>query len=524
MLFVAPLAPVAVADATAETAPAPAPRDPTTGQLLPQTDATGQPLSRRDATGQPLVQKDETGQVLPTPEDEETPIQRPDSLIRQLNGAFGAEERERLRDALVGGHDWRAQFAVVEGYNTNVFQTQNVLNGPGIPHPSAFTGADAGIEWLTWTSPHDQQTFRFQVRGQHYEPLNGDQISDDGSLIGSFSGQFMLSQRTYVIGSVMGTVTSSNSAQVSDGPLFLVDPTSLQRTYTLESARVGIVHELSPRWRVRAGADVELSTTLHDLPIRIDATHEIDHHGLDYVSPGVDLGVFHDFGEADVGTALVRYEPTYIAFLINPSATPPAYNGYTTVEVGEATVGWIHGFSERLRSWATAGLTIASAPPLGTDTRPIESPVFGEELSYSSKEWLTVLGLSYSYGSPNPRLGFGPGVGATFTMQGRPYPHGDWRKLSVLGTLSAGRSVFLETDTTLSRLTYLGDSFEIRYGVNKWLGILGGYSGRWVVFEGASSYPSLLRHVVFLGLSGYFSSDQSLPTIDTFSSPITPPS
>jgi hypothetical protein len=54
--------------------------------------------------------------------------------------------------------------------------------------------------------------------------------------------------------------------------------------------------------------------------------------------------------------------------------------------------------------------------------------------------------------------------------------------------------------------------------------LLGGYQGRWIVFEGADDYPSLLRHVVFFGISGYLSNDRTLPTLETFSSPVTPPS
>jgi hypothetical protein len=298
----------------------------------------------------------------------------------------------------------------------------------------------------------------------------------------------------------------------------------VQRVYTLETARLGVVHELSPTWRWVSGADVEVSTTIRDVPVALSSTQFINHQGLDYVTPAVDTAVFHDFDEANVGTAMVRYEPTYIAFLLNATTNPPTYNGYTTVQIGEASVGWIHAFSERLRSWTTVGATVSSAPPFDTDKRPIESPLVSEELTFTTRNWLTVLGVSYAYGSANPRLGFGPSASAALTMQGVPYPHGDWKKFSVLASASANRSVFLESETELSRLTFLAESVEFRYDVNRWLGLLGGYQGRWVVFEGADDYPSLLRHVVFFGISGYLSNDRTLPTLETFSSPVTPPS
>jgi hypothetical protein len=87
----------------------------------------------------------------------------------------------------------------------------------------------------------------------------------------------------------------------------------------------------------------------------------------------------------------------------------------------------------------------------------------------------------------------------------------------------ANRSVFEEAPGALSRLSFVEGSAELRYGVNRWLGLVAGYDGRYAAFEGADLFPSLLRHVVFVGLSGYLASDRSLPTLDTFTSPIKPP-
>jgi hypothetical protein len=83
--------------------------------------------------------------------------------------------------------------------------------------------------------------------------------------------------------------------------------------------------------------------------------------------------------------------------------------------------------------------------------------------------------------------------------------------------------VFEEEVGAYSRLSFVEGSAELRYGVNRWLGVIAGYDGRYAVFEGADAYPSLTRHIVYLGLSGYFASDRTLPTLDTFVSPIKPP-
>jgi len=491
------------------------------------TDTSGAPptppVVARDDTGQPIVPTDDAGQIAVPPVEDESAA-RADSFLRNGKGLMLDEnERERLRDGLLGGHDWRMQIALIEGYNSNVIQTQEVINGPATRHPSPFTGVDASAEWLSWTSIHDQQTLRIQVRGQHYTPLDGYDQPDDGSVNGGWNGQFTLAPRTYVQGRALATVSTVNSARLSDGPLFQIDPSTVQRAYTIETARLAIVHELSPRWRWITGADVEVSTTIRDTPIQLSPTQIIAHRGLDYVVPGIDTGLFHDLGPADIGSLTLRYDPTYIAFLVNFDRIPPVYNGYTTVEAGEIDLAWVHAFNDRFRSAATVGAVATSAPPLDPDTRPIESPVLSEELSYIGNYWLITGALTYSYGSANPRLGFGPSAGASMTMQGVPFPHGAWRNLSMVVIGLANRSVFEEAPGALSRLSFVEGSAELRYGVNRWLGLVAGYDGRYAAFEGADLFPSLLRHVVFVGLSGYLASDRSLPTLDTFTSPIKPP-
>ena len=75
----------------------------------------------------------------------------------------------------------------------------------------------------------------------------------------------------------------------------------------------------------------------------------------------------------------------------------------------------------------------------------------------------------------------------------------------------------------MTRLSFTAASAEFRYSVNTWLGLLGGYDVRYAVFEGQGALPSLLRHVVFLGLSGFFTTEKTLPTLQTFVSPVKPP-
>src|SRR5512140_139041 len=92
----------------------------------------------------------------------------------QSSPALRNQARAAAEDGTVfrpGGTDYGAQVALVEGYNDNVVQTQNVIDGPVVRHPSPFTGVDVELSMRAWTSPFDPHEFRLQLRGQHYTPL-----------------------------------------------------------------------------------------------------------------------------------------------------------------------------------------------------------------------------------------------------------------------------------------------------------------------------------------------------------------
>jgi hypothetical protein len=227
----------------------PTQRDPTTGQPVPLVDATGQPLTPKDDTGQPIVPKDDTGQILPLPPGAPALPLAPDTLlgVRPIANELDPATAElRLRGT---GTALRLHVALIEGYNSNVVQTLS----PTTAHPALFTGIDAGIDLLTATSPTDLQVFRLAARGQYYEPLDGYHDPNDGTITGSFVRTFTVSPRTFFMTAVIGTLTSTNSALVSDGPV-LVPPAS--RASTRSTRRVSASRTSS----VRAGDSSAVST------------------------------------------------------------------------------------------------------------------------------------------------------------------------------------------------------------------------------------------------------------------------
>jgi hypothetical protein len=420
---------------------------------------------------------------------------------------------------LPGGIDYGAQVAIVEGYNDNVVQTQNVIDGPVTRHPSPFTGVDAEAMLRVWTGPFDPHEFRVQLRAQHYTPLDGFDQPDDAAVVASYSGQFTLGKRDVLVNRVMSTVATLNASRLSDGPLFLVEPASLQRTFTLTNARSVITHEIAPRWRYLHGVDIAVGTTIHDTPVQ--ASNEIiQHRGLDFVQPGTDGQINYDLTDSDMVSFKLRYEQSRNYFLLDLTQTPPQSLGNGTTHIGEATAGLTHAFNESWRWISNVGFAVATAPPLDPDTRPIASPVGSTELVLTKQYWLFNVNASYSYGSASPRLGFGPSAATATNLSGYPFPHTiGLRNLAVLLSATANRSAFRNTDA-LSRITYVVASVEGRYAVNRWLGILGGYNYRYVLFEGPGAQPTLYRHVFFLGLSGYWNTDRTLPVLTTFAAPL----
>ena len=316
MLFPLFVAPVAVTDATSVQTDTSAltPLDPTTGRPIPPRDESGQPLVPTDATGQPIILRDESGQPLPTPPDTAGTPTQPDSLL--VNRGGGVEFDPAMAALRVRGEGtvYRLHVELVEGYNSNVVQTGLA---PAVPHPALFTGLDVGLELLTATSPTDMQVIRFVVRGQQYVPLDGYHELDDGTVTASFARTFTLSPRTFVTSTVFGTLTSSNSALISDGPVLVPDPSELTRVYTEDLARIGFVHELGPRWRLVGGADVTVQATISEAPFQEPNGTLIYHSGLDDIVPGADLTLTHDLDPYNIGMLMARYEFTDVPFVAN---------------------------------------------------------------------------------------------------------------------------------------------------------------------------------------------------------------
>jgi hypothetical protein len=437
------------------------------------------------------------------------------------SAASGGAGEDEFANRLDYGTDWLAQIALTQGYNDNVVQTQDAVNGPVTKHPAPFTGADMTLTLRTWSSSTDLHELRLNVRGAHYEPLEKFSEPDDGAVIGSYQSAIALGKRDTLQLRAISTLATLNASRLSDGPLFLVEPGSLQRTYTLSNARASLVHEISERWRYAVTAEFEFSTTIDDQPIDLGTGQAIKHHGLDYYQPTAEFQLGHDLGKSDILTFVGRYSVNENVFLIDFNQVPPRAAGTGTTHIADLAATLTHSFTDRLELLTTGGAVASSAPPLDPDNSVILSPLWIEQLLYLTEYWIFDASASYTYGSASPRLGFGPAATAAMSLSGVPFPRTPTgRKFAILANATASRAAFRATTDAVSRISYYIASVDLRFSLTNWLGLLAGYNVRYATYEGANSFPALLRNVAYVGVGGYFATDRSLPTISTFQQPL----
>jgi hypothetical protein len=146
------------------------------------------------------------------------------------------------------------------------------------------------------------------------------------------------------------------------------------------------------------------------------------------------------------------------------------------------------------------------------------------EVYYTRPFFDFVASGGYTWGTINPRLGSGPSATGSVLAIGVPRHVGAWKDLAVL---ARGQVSYSSLVTGVGQSTGLGlvaVGGEVRYALNRWLGLLGGYDMRYAVFDTPGQFsPPFLQHVFFFGLSGYFSNDRTVLPLTTFTAPVQPP-
>jgi hypothetical protein len=419
-----------------------------------------------------------------------------------------------------------ARAAVVEGYNSNTYQAQD---NPAIPvierHPSPFTGLDGSLEVRFLGRDTDRTTIVMGGRLNHYEPLQAENQSDDGSFNATLTSTLALGPRTILSLSESGSITTFNAAHVTDGTMFAFDPTRVRSTYWLDDVSVGVTHQLSANWRLSQSFGASVSGTMHSAPTQLASGQLVEHRGLDYVMPYAETDLSDDFNARASGDLMLLYQYSYNLYVYDFTQNPPRNIGPDKQAYLTALGGYTLRFSEDLAAVVRGGLVLGSAPPRDVDQRAILSPAAMGELYYTRPSFDLVAAAGYTWGTLNPRLGSGPSASGSVLAIGTPSRVGDWKNFALVGTAQLSYSTLItgvQQSTTLG-LYALG--IDARYALNRWLGLLVGYDVRYATFDSASSYqPPFVQHVVFVGLGGYWSTDRDILPLTTFVAPVQPPS
>ncbi len=415
--------------------------------------------------------------------------------------------------------------AVVQGYNTNTYQSQD---DPDIAlirrHPSPFTGIDADLELRLLGRDTDRTTVNVDARANHYEPLTAQYQSDDGAINASLSSHVTLGPRTTLTLADGGAVTSFNAAHVTDGTIFAFDPTQLRSTYWLNDLGVSVAHQLLPNWRLTQSLGMTISGTLQSAPTQLAGGPLIEHRGVDYVMPYVETDLNRDFTPRSSGDLMVLYQYAVELFVLDYTQSPPRNIGPDKQAFLTSLAGWTYHETPELSTVVRGGGVLASAPPRDPDQRAVLSPSGMAELYYVRPFFDLVAAAGYTWGTVNPRLGAGPTANGSLLAIGIPRHVGDWANFALVGRAQVSYSSLITGVGQSTGLGLCALGAEVRYGASHWLGAVAGFDFRYATFDTPGQFnPPFLQYVFFVGLSGYFANERSLLPLTTFTAPVQPP-
>ena len=419
--------------------------------------------------------------------------------------------------------------SVVGGYNSNVIQTSDVLGGPVTKRAAMYNAVEGRVELEFWGRGEEPQAVSVQVLGQQYYKLDsGPSLPQDGSVLALYGGGFALGKSTRLGIRAFSSIQTLNSSRQQDGVLFQIDPANLQRTFTLSNLTFQIQHEITPTTRYIHLFGATMSTTLRDEPSLLADGSRLFHRGLDYVQFNTTGAVVHDFGSKVRGFFDVEYEGIYNNFFLDFTRQVPVRRGDFSQHLVRSNLGSTYIFSDALSATGRIGGAIATVPSLSQPAPPpdpndpnaldandrsaIVTPQGTAEILYQKPTFNAELIAGYTFGSVNPRIGFGRTFQVDAVIGGVPFPSDKvLRNVAILGTGTVSRAILRPTNEGDAFLSFIGATALVRYKLTSWLGALGGYSMRYVNFSGTLAAPDLMRHQVFFGLSGFFTTDTTEP-------------
>jgi hypothetical protein len=249
----------------------------------------------------------------------------------------------------------------------------------------------------------------------------------------------------------------------------------------------------------------------------------LEHRGVDYVMPYTETDVFKDLRERSTIDAMLLFQYSYNLYVLDLTQNPPVNIGPDKMAFLTGLFGYTYRWSPELMTGIRVGGVIGSPPPRDPDQRTVISPAATAELGYTKGEWSLLATTAYTYGTVNPRLGAGPSASAGLVIAGTPSRVGNWKNFSLLVNAQGSHSSLLTGVGQSTMMDTGAADAQFRYAVNNWLGLLGGYQIRYARYQTVDYVPPFAQHIVFFGVSGYWSTDRNIPVLTQFAAPIAPP-
>ena len=241
--------------------------------------------------------------------------------------------------------------------------------------------------------------------------------------------------------------------------------------------------------------------------------------------PYVEADLNKDLSPRAAIDGMMLYQYAYELYVLDLTQNPPRNIGPDKEAFPRS---WPDGPTIGRRSFRRCFAPAACSLPrrhATSTSAPYSGPAALAELYYTRPFFDLIVSGGYTWGTVNPRLGEGPEANASFLAMGVPRHIGVWKES---GLDRARADLVLDTrhwglvSRRSSALVAVGG--EVRYGVNRWLGILGGYDLRYATFDTPGTFnPPFLQQIIFFGLSGYFTNDRIVLPLTTFSAPVEPP-
>ncbi len=410
--------------------------------------------------------------------------------------------------------DFAVRAAVSEGYNTNVAVLAN--GNVNQKNPALFTGFETNCQVKGRNKWNDDWVLELGGRTRLYVPLADYEPQHDGAAFIRGGGSWTLSPRSSfsLIGS--STVLTLNAAPAGN-PLFRGNPFQSRSVQTFASLAGALNYDFAKTWGLSITGGSLTTFTLDDPTIFLlpDGTTS-SRRGLDSLQPFGQFMLSHSLNDRHGLNALLRYDYSFSPSAIDYSTTPPRNLGVFDSHAATLAIGHIYQHPRNgVVASSRIGGTVATAPPLDTDQRLIISPYATETVAYGKDDLVVRATATYSYGTPFPRTGSGPGIFGSFEFMRLQSVHGFWKKWSYLAGVDTGYSEATLVGGLTSKIALFAGSTEVRRLLVNGLSLSVGYSYRRTWSSGSSTVPEIDQHLVYAGFAYLFATDQRTPALAT---------